>query len=935
MGGSVTGPRLHWLPAVLVAACFCASPSLAGASTIDVNTTESESTPTDGKCSLFEAVHAADGTSPSGAVAGECPAGSSARDTINLPPGGYSATGLELRGDHGPVTIAGAGAATTVISLLIPAIPDTTFNRLFAVTGPGGHVIQDVSLTGGGQGVLFPDPGVTFEGAAIYNTGVLTVARCILHHNDAHGTGADGGAIFNTGSLSVVDSTFAHNLAGNADPVTGSSTGAAGANGSPGATGGTGSGSNGGNGGNGGAIANTGALTVERSIFTDNEAGWGGQAGNGTGGVGGNGANVGSGGGQGGPGLGGAGGTGGSGGAIWSAGGASTSLTVADSTFSGNGAGFGGTGGTGTGGSGGHGADGGIGIGGPGGIGGLGQGGAGGRGGSGGGIYIRTADPSVGATLLIKNSVLSGNTSGRGGLGGAGTGGAAGTPGTGALARNGSTGGQGTGGDGGRAGSGGSYAHDAVIDTTLANQALPGLENLTLTANTTENGGAGGPATPGQGTAGTAGGSQGAAGAATGGNGGSGGMGGGASYDVLQASHLTVSANALGAGGAGGSPGGGAGAGGSYGGLFFDGPTDSTGTGTLVTTPKVLESSVIASNAGTNCSPPGLTGSNNVSFPDSSCGGDSGDPMLQPPADNGGPTQTQALGSGSSARDRVASGGVCATTDQRGVLRAMPGGCDAGAYEVAPPAATTGAATAITTGAATLAGTVNPNLRASSYHFEFGPTDSYGESTGTQSAGAGNLPAQAAADLSGLAPATTYHYRLVATNAEGSTDGADRTFTTTPLAESGGGSAGDPVGPAETSAPGSGTATTPPAADKTTPLLTGVVLPSLKPRKSSALKFTLSEAAQVTMTVELVEAGRRDGTRCVKPTRPNARGKHCDRFTRPARLSMRGAPGANRKIITRRIGRRTLGPGRYRLTLVAVDAAGNRSAVRRLTFKVA
>jgi hypothetical protein len=37
----------------------------------------------------------------------------------------------------------------------------------------------------------------------------------------------------------------------------------------------------------------------------------------------------------------------------------------------------------------------------------------------------------------------------------------------------------------------------------------------------------------------------------------------------------------------------------------------------------------------------------------------------------------------------------------------------------------------------------------------------------------------ASASLSGLAPSTTYHYRIVAASSAGTTDGADQTFTTT------------------------------------------------------------------------------------------------------------------------------------------------------------
>ena len=53
------------------------------------------------------------------------------------------------------------------------------------------------------------------------------------------------------------------------------------------------------------------------------------------------------------------------------------------------------------------------------------------------------------------------------------------------------------------------------------------------------------------------------------------------------------------------------------------------------------------------------------------------DPNLEPLGDNGGPTMTHALGSGSPA---LSSGGSCLATDQRGELR-PPNGCDVGSFE--------------------------------------------------------------------------------------------------------------------------------------------------------------------------------------------------------------------------------------------------------------
>jgi hypothetical protein len=59
--------------------------------------------------------------------------------------------------------------------------------------------------------------------------------------------------------------------------------------------------------------------------------------------------------------------------------------------------------------------------------------------------------------------------------------------------------------------------------------------------------------------------------------------------------------------------------------------------------------------------------------------GSTGDPSLDPLADNGGPTQTHALREGSPAID-AASGG-CPISDQRGTSRPVGGGCDVGAFE--------------------------------------------------------------------------------------------------------------------------------------------------------------------------------------------------------------------------------------------------------------
>jgi DNA-binding beta-propeller fold protein YncE len=93
----------------------------------------------------------------------------------------------------------------------------------------------------------------------------------------------------------------------------------------------------------------------------------------------------------------------------------------------------------------------------------------------------------------------------------------------------------------------------------------------------------------------------------------------------------------------------------------------------------------------------------------------------------------------------------------------------------------TGTATGVEEEGATLTGSLSPKGIDAHYFFEYGQTNSYGTSSpvppGTD-AGAGKGAVAAATVLSGLAPNTTYHYRIVATNELGKTVGEDRALTT-------------------------------------------------------------------------------------------------------------------------------------------------------------
>ncbi len=85
-------------------------------------------------------------------------------------------------------------------------------------------------------------------------------------------------------------------------------------------------------------------------------------------------------------------------------------------------------------------------------------------------------------------------------------------------------------------------------------------------------------------------------------------------------------------------------------------------------------------------------------------------------------------------------------------------------------------------GTASLEASVNPEGAETRYRFEYGPTGSYGSSTSSVSAGSSFEAQSLKAELTKLVVGGAYHYRIVATNANGTTMGPDRTFTTVPSA---------------------------------------------------------------------------------------------------------------------------------------------------------
>jgi hypothetical protein len=119
-------------------------------------------------------------------------------------------------------------------------------------------------------------------------------------------------------------------------------------------------------------------------------------------------------------------------------------------------------------------------------------------------------------------------------------------------------------------------------------------------------------------------------------------------------------------------------------------------------------------------------------------------------------------------RGRAAAGAA-------GLALLAAGAAPPGALAASKPAVTTGAAASVTQATATLTGTVTPNGAPTSYFFQYGPTSLYGASTPATTVSAKQT---VAVPIGGLAPFTTYHYRLVAQNSHGITKGKDRTFKT-------------------------------------------------------------------------------------------------------------------------------------------------------------
>lgn len=212
----------------------------------------------DGQCTLREAIEAANTDSASGALPGECPAGSGP-DVIHVPGGSIYFlplgelvifTDMEIIGEGRTTTVIDAGGTTNIFRQT--GLPSNFTIRDLTLRNAVGSALQWGSSIGSGlatiDNVLFYNNSTTFFGGAIENEWEMDILNSSFNSNRATGgTNSNGGAIRTTGTTTIIGSDFINNQTDSTGP----------------------------SGGNGGAIIG-GSLTITDCSFFNNQANNGG-----------------------------------------------------------------------------------------------------------------------------------------------------------------------------------------------------------------------------------------------------------------------------------------------------------------------------------------------------------------------------------------------------------------------------------------------------------------------------------------------------------------------------------------------------------------------------------------------------------------------------------------------------------------------------------
>jgi Divergent InlB B-repeat domain len=110
-------------------------------------------------------------------------------------------------------------------------------------------------------------------------------------------------------------------------------------------------------------------------------------------------------------------------------------------------------------------------------------------------------------------------------------------------------------------------------------------------------------------------------------------------------------------------------------------------------------------------------------------------------------------------------------------------------------------------------------------------------------------------------------------------------------------------------------------------------------RKTTAVgtrvRYRVSKPGKARFTIQRPVKGRRKGHKCVAKTKKNRKAQRCTRYVKlKGSFSRISKAGSNSFRFTGRLRRKKLRPGRYRLVLVATDAAKNKSKPKRAKFRI-
>ena len=145
------------------------------------------------------------------------------------------------------------------------------------------------------------------------------------------------------------------------------------------------------------------------------------------------------------------------------------------------------------------------------------------------------------------------------------------------------------------------------------------------------------------------------------------------------------------------------------------------------------------------------------------------------------PSQTLAVGPTNIHFSRTITGLSYGTTYHYRLVTLTTNGTSNGSDMIfttpSPPALTVPPASLVTANSSTLNATANPNGDATTVYFQWGPTAAYGYLTLATNIGSGTNVVALSATLNGLLPGAAYHYRAVAANSIGLTNGPDQVFT--------------------------------------------------------------------------------------------------------------------------------------------------------------